>query len=89
MIRQFQDSYLDSCYQNTVWGYDSPDFTKIAVAYGIDSYCISSTEEIERGLERLWENPSQPFLLEVSLDIHTNVYPKIMFGSPVTKMEPE
>ena len=89
MIRQFQDSYFDSCYQSTVWGYNAPDFTKIALAYGIESYSISKTEEIGTGLMKLWEDPTQPFLLEVSMDIHTNVFPKMMFGSPITKMEPE
>lgn len=88
MIRQFQDSYFDSCYQSTVWGYNAPDFTKVALAYGIESFSISKPEEIETGLAKLWEDPTQPFLLEVSLDIHTNVFPKTMFGSPITKMEP-
>ena len=89
MIRQFQDAYFDNCYQSTVWGYNAPDFTKVAVAYGIESYAISSPEEIETGLAKLWEDPTQPFLLEVSFDIHTNVFPKTMFGSSITEMEPE
>ncbi len=89
MIRQFQDSYFDSCYQSTVWGYNTPDFTKVAMAYGIESFSISKPEEVEAGLEKLWEDPTQPFLLNVSIDIHTNVFPKMMFGSPITKMEPE
>lgn len=89
MIRQFQDSYFNSCYQSTVWGYDTPNFVKVALAYGIDSYSINKAQEIEKGLSMLWKNPSQPFLLEVSLDIHTNVYPKTMFGSPLTRMESE
>lgn len=89
MIRQFQDSYFDSCYQSTVWGYNAPDFTKVALAYGIDSFSISKPEEIETGLAKLWEDPTQPFLLEVSMDIHTNVFPKMMFGSPITKMDPK
>jgi acetolactate synthase-1/2/3 large subunit len=88
MIRQFQDAYFDSCYQSTVWGYNAPDFTKVASAYGIESWDISKPEEIETGLAKLWEDPSLPYLLEVSLDIHTNVFPKTMFGSPITKMEP-
>lgn len=88
MIRQFQDAYFDSCYQSTVNGYSSPDFEKVAKAYEIDAFTINTPEEIEIGLKRLWENPEQPFLLNVSLDIHTNVYPKMMFGSPITKMEP-
>jgi hypothetical protein len=29
-----------------------------------------------------------PFLIIVSIDVHTNVFPKMMFGSPITKIEP-
>ncbi len=89
MIRQFQDSYFDSCYQSTVWGYNAPEFTKIATAYGIESFTINNPEEIETGLAKFWEDPTQPFLLEVSMDIHTNVFPKMMFGSPIIEMEPK
>lgn len=88
MIRQFQDSYFKSCYQSTVWGYNAPDFLKIARAYDIDSFRIERDEDIESGLQKLWEYPYQPFLLEVNIDIHTNVFPKMMFGSPITQMEP-
>lgn len=88
MIRQFQDQYFDSCYQSTVWGYDSPDFTKVSLAYGIESFSITNENEIEKGLKILWKNSDQPFLLNVDIDIHTNVFPKTMFGSPITKMEP-
>ena len=89
MIRQFQDTYFDSCYQSTLWGYDAPDFTKIANAYGIDAFPINNSEEIDFGLTRLWADSTTPCLLEVSIDIHTNVYPKMMFGNPITNMEPE
>jgi acetolactate synthase-1/2/3 large subunit len=89
MIRQFQDAYFDSCYQSTVWGYNAPDFKKVALAYGIESHSIMLPEEIETGLTKLWKDPSQPFVLEVSIDIHTNVIPKIRFGSPLTNMEPD
>jgi len=88
MIRQFQDAYFDSCYQSTVWGYNAPDFEKVAIAYGISAYSITETDEIEKGLSLLWESPMQPFLLNVNIDVHTNVYPKMMFGSDLTKMEP-
>ena len=89
MIRQFQDSYFGSCYQSTVWGYTAPDFAKIAGAYGIESCSISAPDEVEPALAKLWQDPSRPFVLEVSVDIHTNVFPKMMFGSPMTKMEPD
>ena len=88
MIRQFQDSYFESRYQSTVWGYSAPDFTAIARAYGIDSFSIENEEDINIGLNRMWEDANAPFLLNVNINIHTNVYPKMLFGNPLTKMEP-
>jgi acetolactate synthase-1/2/3 large subunit len=36
----------------------------------------------------LWEEPSEPFLLEIRIDKSVNAYPKIAFGYPITEMEP-
>lgn len=88
MIRQFQDSYFESRYQSTIWGYSAPDFTAIARAYGIDSFSIEKEEDINIGLNRMWEDANAPFLLNVNINVHTNVYPKMLFGNPLTKMEP-
>ena len=90
MIRQFQDSYFESRYQSTYWGYDAPDFAKVAIAYGIDAITIENPEEIESAVGWLWkdENATKPQLLQVMIDPHTNTYPKIAFGRPITEMEP-
>jgi len=90
MIRQFQDSYFESRYQSTFWGYDAPDFTKVAIAYGIDALTINSAEEVDSAVSWLWndENAQKPQLLQVMIDPHTNTYPKIAFGKPITEMEP-
>ena len=88
MIRQFQDSYFDSKYQSTVWGYSAPDFEKVAKAYGIDGATISSEEEIDAALSRMWKDENTPFLLQVMIDPKANAYPKIAFGKPITEMEP-
>jgi len=90
MIRQFQDSYFDSRYQSTFWGYDAPDFSKVAIAYGIDAKTIEGADEIEDAVTWLWtdENKDRPQLLQVMIDPHTNTYPKIAFGRPITEMEP-
>lgn len=89
MIRQFQDSYFDSQYASTVWGYSAPDFVAVANAYGIKSMRIDDLEQMENAIEKLWENPNEPFLLDVQIDVHTNVYPKMLFGKPLTEMEGE
>jgi acetolactate synthase I/II/III large subunit len=90
MIRQFQDSYFESRYQSTYWGYDAPDFAKVAIAYGIDAMTIENSNEIENATAWLWnnENTAKPQLLQVMIDPHTNTYPKIAFGRPITEMEP-
>jgi acetolactate synthase-1/2/3 large subunit len=90
MIRQFQDSYFESRYQSTYWGYTAPDFEKVAIAYGISSKTICKPEEVADAVDWLWniENTNQPVLLQVMIDPHTNTYPKIAFGKPITEMEP-
>lgn len=88
MIRQFQDSYFDSRYQSTFWGYSPPDFEKVAVAYGINSSTFSEEKDMETNLKKMWENPNEPYLLQVMIDSYANAYPKIAFGKPLTEMEP-
>ncbi len=88
MIRQFQDSYFNGRYQSTFWGYNAPNFEAIAKAYTINSCTVNDETEIESGLQQLWSEPNTPFLLQVMVDPHTNVYPKIAYGHPITEMEP-
>jgi acetolactate synthase-1/2/3 large subunit len=90
MIRQFQDSYFESRYQSTYWGYSAPDFAKVATAYGIESKTIENEEDMLAAIKWLWsdENSFKPQLLQVMIDPQTNTYPKIAFGRPITEMEP-
>jgi acetolactate synthase-1/2/3 large subunit len=88
MIRQFQQSYFNSNYQSTVWGYSCPNFENIAKAYKINALTINKSEDMNIGIKALWENPKEPFLLQVMIDPSINCYPKIAFGKPITEMEP-
>ncbi len=87
MIRQFQDSYFNSRYQSTFWGYSPPDFEKVANAYGIKASTLVEEKDIETELKKMWEN-DEPYLLQVMIDSYANAYPKIAFGKPLTEMEP-
>ena len=88
MIRQFQDSYFESRYQSTYWGYSAPNFEAIATAYGIEAKTITNTIEIKDAMQSLWNNSDAPFVLQVMINPHMNVYPKIAFGKPISEMEP-
>jgi len=43
----------------------------------------------EHNIAQCWENPNIPFLLNGLVDVHTNVFPKMLFGNPITEMEGE
>lgn len=88
MVRQFQQSYFHDRFASTDWGYSAPDFVRVASAYGIRATAISEDSQLRTGLEMLWENPSEPFLLEIKVDKSVNAFPKIAFGYPITEMEP-
>jgi acetolactate synthase-1/2/3 large subunit len=88
MVRQFQQTYFDERYQSSIWGYSTPDLAKVASAYGIPALTVNQVSELEEGLDRLWQDPQSPFLLQVMIDTFANVYPKIAFGRPITEMEP-
>jgi acetolactate synthase-1/2/3 large subunit len=88
MVRQFQESYFKGRYQSTVWGYDTPDFAKVARAYGIPSCQISEPVEIETALAAMFADVTEPYLLEVGIDMMTNAYPKLAFGRTFGEMEP-
>jgi acetolactate synthase-1/2/3 large subunit len=88
MVRQFQESYFESRYQSTMWGYSAPDFEKVAVAYGIVARSVEDPDKVEEALEWFWQDPSEPALLQVIVDPMANAYPKLAFGKPITEMEP-
>jgi len=88
MVRQFQESYFDSRFQSTVWGYSAPDFVKVAEAYGIPGRRVAQPAEVAEALCWLWADPLAPQLLEVDITSTINVYPKMAFGRPITEMEP-
>jgi len=88
MVRQFQHSYFSERYPSTYWGYSAPDFADVANAYKIESQTVTDCQSLSLALEKMWENPQAPFLLQVFVDVSTNAYPKIAFGHPMTEMEP-
>lgn len=88
MVRQFQEAYFGERYQSTVWGYEAPDFTRVATAYGIPALRVTRREELADAMARLWEDPRSPFVLDVAIEQKRNAYPKTMFGRPLSHMEP-
>lgn len=88
MTRQFQDTYFNSRYAGTVWGYSAPNFVAVAVAYGINAMRLDDPAKTSEAIDWLWADPLKPMLLEVIINQKTNCYPKMAFGRPISEMEP-
>lgn len=89
MIRHFQELYFDSNYAQTLahGGYTTPNFKKIADAYGIVYQAISDAEQIETVSEML-KSP-YPAFIEMALPEDTYVFPKLAVNQPIYNQEPE
>jgi acetolactate synthase-1/2/3 large subunit len=89
LVRQFQQSYFESRFQSTFWGYSAPDFAKVAAAYDIPGFTVAAESDIPGALANLWGDPSGPALLQVMIDESMPIFPKVAFGRPLTEMEPQ
>jgi len=88
MVRQFQESYFESRFQSTVWGYSAPDFAKVAEAYQIPARTIEDPRDVPAGVGWLADQARGPLLLQVMIPQGANAYPKLAFGYGLESMEP-
>jgi acetolactate synthase-1/2/3 large subunit len=88
MVRQFQESYFESRFYSTKWGYSAPDFCAVAKAYGIPAWHADTHAELGRALAEMSTTTDGPALLHLGIDADLNAYPKMAFGQPFGSMEP-
>ncbi len=88
MIRHFQEMYFSNNYYQTVneGGYSSPDFQRIALAYGIDYARVDELEDV-KSIKDLMQKDG-PAFIEVFLNEDTYVFPKLEYGKPNQDQEP-
>lgn len=84
MIRHFQELYYDSRFFQTKpeGGYTSPDFERIAVAYGITSHSYEVNDFISLKCS------DEPELCQIMIREDTYVIPKLEYGKPNQDQEP-
>lgn len=88
MTRQFQDTYFGGRYAGTVWGYSTPRFSEVAKSYGLQAGLLTDPADATGQIDRFWQDPTEPYLLEVEVGLTVNAYPKLAFGRPISEMEP-
>lgn len=84
MVRQWQEIFYDKRYshsKNPV----QPSFVKLADAYGIKAFEITSLSEAHEVLDKVMHD-DEPVLLDFRVDGDENVYPMIAPGKGINEM---
>lgn len=84
MVRQWQELFYDQRYQSTP--ILSPDFCRLAEAYGIPSRRVAHLEQVPQAVEHLRRHRGGPVLLELVVDQHDVVYPMVPAGADLDAM---
>jgi acetolactate synthase-1/2/3 large subunit len=83
IIKQFQDSYMQSRYSASRDGLSFPDFGALAAAYGLRYARVEHLEQLEPGLFR-----GGPIVIDVILSEQTLIEPKLEMGRPINDQFP-
>tara|TARA_B100000886_G_scaffold340391_1_gene309661 strand:+ start:1432 stop:3135 length:1704 start_codon:yes stop_codon:yes gene_type:complete len=83
MVRQWQELFYDSRFAETP--ISSPDYIKIAEAYGMEGYRVHNRREIENTIRKAKFNPG-PVIIEFVVEKHDVVYPMVPTGAALNAM---
>lgn len=85
MIKQFQDTYMQSRYEATGKGKGpgQPNFQKIANAYSLEYHLIKKLSDINENIFN-----TNRSLIEIELDERTLIEPKLEMGRPINDQFP-
>jgi len=84
MVRQWQDLFYEKRFMETDLSL-SPDYVKLAEAYGIKSARVKKPEDLSGAVERMLAHEGA-YLLEVVLDHEEHVYPMVPSGGASHEM---
>ncbi len=82
MVRQWQELFFEKRYSFTE--ITSPDFVKLAAAYGIPGATVSERKDLESAMKSMLDAKG-PYLLEVKIEQEDNIFPMVPAGGSVSK----
>jgi acetolactate synthase-1/2/3 large subunit len=81
MVRQWQELFFEKRYSFTE--ITSPDFVKLAAAYGIPAARVSDRKDLEPAMKTMLADKG-PYLLEVKIEKEDNIFPMVPAGATVS-----
>lgn len=85
MVRQWQSMF----YDDRLSGVDlegSPDFVKLAQAYGMKGFRIKRSADVKKILKAALAYNDGPCLIDAEVEKHDNVFPMVPAGAPLREM---
>ena len=84
MVRQWQERFYDKSYACTEMSH-SPDFVKLAEAYGAVGLRATKPEDVKSILEEGLSTPG-PVIMDFHVEREEGVYPMVPANAPITEM---
>lgn len=84
MVRQWQELFFNKRYAHTSLAI-SPDFIKLAEAYGAEGILVTEEKEVRKALEKAIASP-KPVLIDFRIAEEENVFPMVPAGAALTQM---
>jgi len=84
MVRQWQDIFYDKRYSHTAMD-SSPDFVKVAEAYGAKGLRAADEKEATAAIEQAFTEKG-PVLIDFVVDPEENVYPMVAPNRPINEI---
>jgi acetolactate synthase-1/2/3 large subunit len=84
MVRQWQELFWRKRYSHT--RITGPDYVKLAEAYGIRAYRVTSSPEVDGAVKTMLDYNDGPILVEFVVAKEENVYPMIPAGQTVNEI---
>ena len=85
MVRQWQEFFYGKRYASSSLEGISPDFVKLAEAYGAVGLRATKPEEVVPILKKAFSIP-EPVVIDFEIDPEENVYPMVPAGEPLNQM---
>jgi acetolactate synthase-1/2/3 large subunit len=81
MVRQWQELFYAERYSEVTFGWDVPDYVKLAEAYGCVGLRAESVDEVDAVVEKARGIDDRPVVIDFRCDPAENCYPMVAAGT--------
>ena len=81
MVRQWQELFYDKRFSAVEFGYDVPDYVKLAEAYGCVGLRCETMDEVESTIRKANEIDDRPVVVDFRVDPTEKCYPMVPAGA--------